>query len=175
MKSVAVLHRPVHACVRRDHVVTWPAPGLSRQRAQLNRDGDGAVEALQGDLAAEDLERTSIGGDTVPPDTATRIGCATLPRPTPPSSATACTNWCSSGAVQSASAPCGRAPAAAAARLGRQVLLRRLLVVAGDVAEEEPAGRRHLLQRPGPLPLGLRNHGDLGQVVGHCRSRPIAA
>ena len=69
------------------------------QRGRILRNSPRSVNALAKAMASPAARASarlpriasvwSIGGETLPPDTATRSGCATLPSPSPPASASA--------------------------------------------------------------------------------------
>ena len=113
----------------------------------------------------------SMGGETVPPQTASRIGCASLPSETPLAVASPLMSSWMAGADQSASCP------SPLAGLGEQrkhlrgdVLAHRLLIVGGGRPKEERAVRRHLAQGLGAF--ALREH-DAARVAHHrCASMP---
>ena len=116
-----------------------------------------------------------MGGDTAPPDTATRNGWATFPSATACSAATPEIASCSAGARQSSSAA-NRATRRREQRdaFGREMFLRRLLVVAGHVTEEEEARFRHLLERLGTLLLRAGDRDEPRAVLGvHAEGREL--
>src|ERR1700691_870847 len=104
---------------------------LHRARALANRASEWDLPKI--------AKVASRGGETVPPHTASRIGCASLPSDTPASA--------SDVLMTSISNP---------NTSGGHMLAHGLVVIGRRRPEEEQAIRRHLLHRL--RPLALRQH-----------------